>query len=129
MNVFSVAPEHVDDYWPAIRHHVERLERETGLVMASKVREDLCRGLKAIWIADAGVAITEVFETPKGWCCHIFGAAGTESQKGQIDAIIATIEQWARSIGCTRVTLQGRKGWARRLRDYRQTGIVLEKEF
>ena len=78
----------------------------------------------------AGVAIVGVIETPKGLCCWIYGAAGTESRKGQIDAIIASIEAWATGIGCSRIMLQGRRGWLRRLNGYRDTRkVILEKEF
>lgn len=131
MNVFSVAPERIDEYWPYVKRHFERLERKSGLVLASAIREDLKLGHKHLWIATnyEGVAVTEVYNTPKGLGCTIYAAAGTESRRGQIDAIIGTIEAWARNIGCTRMMLQGRRGWARRLRDYRQTGVVLEKEF
>lgn len=131
MNAFSIAPEQIDEYWPRVRHHFERLERKSGLVLASAIREDLKLGHKHLWIATnyEGVAVTEVSNTPKGLGCTIYAAAGTESHKGQIDEIIGTIEAWARNIGCTRLMLQGRKGWTRRLRGFRQTGVVLEKEF
>lgn len=133
MSVFALSADETIRYWDDFKHHLERLEREGGLVLASAIRADLAQGKKQLWGFKEGVvlgiAVTEVFETPKGKCCQICAACGTESSKGQIDAIIASIEAWAREIGCSRMMLQGRRGWLRRLDGYRQTGVVLEKEF
>lgn len=132
MSVFTLSPEETVKHWPEFRHHIERLERETGLVLASSIRADLASGAKQVWGWQegviTGVAITEVIQTPKGPCCWVYGGVGTETTKGQIDAIIATIEAWAKGIGCSRVMLQGRRGWLRRLSEYKQVGIILEKE-
>jgi hypothetical protein len=133
VSVFSLSADETIKHWPRFRHHLERLERETGLVLASSVRADLATGSKQLWGYEEGdilgVAITEVIQTPKGPCCWIYGACGTESRKGQIDAIIASIEAWAKGIGCSRVMLQGRHGWRRKLDGYKDVGVILEKEF
>lgn len=133
MNVFTLSPDETIRLWPKFRHHLERLEHESGLVLASEIRAHLASGTMQIWGFEEGVilgvAVTEILQTPKGPCCWIYGAAGTESRKGQIDAIMSSIETWARSTGCTRVMLQGRRGWLRKLDGYQQTGVILEKEF
>lgn len=133
MSVFCLSADETVRYWADFRHHIERLERETGLVLASAIRADLAQGRKQLWGFKEGVilgiALTEIIQTPKGPCCWIYGAAGTESRKGQIDAIMTSIEAWARSIGCSRIMLQGRQGWRRRLTGFKEVGVVLEKEF
>lgn len=51
---------------------------------------------------------------------------------GNLDEILTVIpllEEWLRSEGCARVTLTGRKGWMRRLPSYRNTGLILVKDF
>lgn len=133
MSVFCLSVDETIKYWGDFKHHLERLERESGLVLAAEIRAHLAAGTKQLWgwkeTHILGVAVTEILQTPKGPCCWIYGAAGTESQKGQIDAIMANIEAWARSIGCRRIMLQGRHGWRRRLTGFREAGVVLEKEF
>ncbi len=133
MSVFCLGPEQIDALWPRYAHHLERLERETGLVLASATRADLTTAHKQLWgyqEGDAinGVAITQVYDTPRGKACEVVGACGTETARGQIDQIINEIEKWAADIGCTRMRVLGRKGWQRRLNGYEQTGIILEKE-
>jgi hypothetical protein len=39
-----------------------------------------------------------------------------------------TIEQYARSQGCNKILALGRKGWLRKLPDFRATLVVIEKE-
>lgn len=133
MSVFALSAAETVRYWEDFKHHLERLERESGLVLASEIRTHLATGTKQLWGFKEGVvlgiAVTEILQTPKGPCCWIYGAAGTETTKGQIDAILASIEAWAKGIGCSRVMLQGRQGWRRRLKGYSDVGVVLEKEF
>lgn len=40
---------------------------------------------------------------------------------------LESIEQWAKSIGCSRSIVYGRKGWVKKLKDYKQTAVILEK--
>lgn len=131
MSVFCLGSEQIDSLWPEFGHHIERLERETGL-LASQIRDDLKVAKQQLWGFQTevitGVAITNVYKTARGSVCEIYGACGTESAPGQIDAIYEAIEKWANDIGCTRMRVLGRKGWKRRLNGYRETGIILEKE-
>jgi hypothetical protein len=39
---------------------------------------------------------------------------------------MATIEEWAKKEGCSKVTLQGRPGWAKLLQNYRRSQVVME---
>ncbi len=42
--------------------------------------------------------------------------------------LIAEIEAWAKANGCGKVEAMARKGWAKRLPDYRMTHVLLEKD-
>jgi hypothetical protein len=133
VNVFALSSEQIDNLWPLFGHHLERLERETQLVLAEAIRKDLKLAHKQLWGYQdgqviTGVAITEVYETPRGKCCEVHGACGTETARGQIEQIMTAIEAWAREIGCTRVRFGGRHGWKRKLKGFAQVGVILEKE-
>lgn len=41
---------------------------------------------------------------------------------------LATIEEWARAIGATKIEAVGRKGWKRKLSGYRQEAVILTKD-
>jgi hypothetical protein len=133
VSVFCLGPEQIDNLWPEYGYHLERLEQETKVLLAQALRQDLKEATKQLWgfqddTRISGVAITTISDTPRGKLCEVVGACGTESSPGQIDAILMRIEQWARDIGCTRVRFGGRRGWMRRLKTYKQVGIILEKE-
>ena len=68
-------------------------------------------------------AITEVQSTKDGRALHVVACAG------QWDAgeLLAEIEAWGRRVGCNEVFLTGRRGWARKLPDYRIETITMRK--
>jgi len=80
------------------------------------------RDIAQLWRVDDCWAITEVFVSKRGKVCHIVALAGVFVQ-----SIMDEIEDWAKQIGCSMVHFTGRKGWARRLPDYQETAIVMEK--
>lgn len=140
--IFCLSPDEIDSTCHEWLHHLERLERETGVVLASAVLADLQDGTKHLWgTCDAaesdpkvstvggnvkGIVLTSIERTPKGLACLIYGACGQTTSQ-EVNQVLSTIETWARNIGCTRLQFQGRKGWLRLLKDFRQTGITAEK--
>jgi len=84
-----------------------------------RCREDLAQ----LWRVGDFWAITEVCQQPYGLGVHIVAMAGDFDHE-----IICEIETWAKAIGCRKSYLTGRKGWARRLPDYRLTTVTCVKE-
>jgi hypothetical protein len=133
MSVFCLGPEQIDGAWGHFAHHLRRLERESKLLLAEALKLDLKASKRQLWGYEdgskvTGVAITEVYDTPAGKACEVVGACGTESERGQIEAIFAEIKKWALLIGCKRIRFGGRPGWKRRLKGFKQVGIILEQE-
>lgn len=127
MGVFCLGSEQIDSLWNEISPFVYRLER-FGHVGADELREDLKTAKRQLWGYQTsgviGIAITRI----AGKTCEIVAATGTQSEKGQIEAVYTEIERWAREIGCVRVRIVGRKGWLRKFPEFTQTGIVAEKD-
>lgn len=126
MNVFCLGPEQIDSLWDEFSHHLYRLERD-GYLMAEEVRADLRDATYQLWgLQDkrriVGVVVTRI----TGRVCEVVGGAGSASYDDMRE-LHRKIEGWARDIGCSRMRLQGRKGWLRVL-GYEQTGIIAEKE-
>ena len=81
-----------------------------------------------IWPSNNAVVVTEIVVYPQLKDLHYFLAGGNLDE---LKAMRPIIEDWGRSIGCTRVSLAGRKGWERTfLKDegYRPNWFVLSKE-
>lgn len=84
-----------------------------------------------LWVAHEGPELqaamtTEIVIEPNRKIvnlCHL-GGRGVNNWLGYLD----TIEAWAKSNGCTAVTVsRARPGWKRLMRDYRTTHVILEK--
>ena len=83
-------------------------------------------GRARLWIGEGAVLATELAAEPDGPCLHVWLAAG------RLSAVLALrpgLEAWARGAGCRRITLDGRKGWARVLAPfgYRRAGHEIER--
>lgn len=88
-------------------------------VWIARCQQDLAQ----LWTDGNLWYISEVHDTPIGMVLHLVACAGTYDD----GKLMKEIEDWARSIGCVRSILSGRKGWARRILDYKVTTVTMEK--
>lgn len=126
MNCFCLGADQIDPLWDELAPHLYRLER-AGYVSAKEIRESLRDMRMQAWgLQDgqkiAGVVITKIC----GTTCEVVGGVGSAPYEAMRE-LHREIETWARTKGCQRMRLMGRKGWLRVL-NYTQTGIVAEKE-
>lgn len=138
MNVFCLGADQIDSLWPEYGHFLEKYEATRGVDYAGQLREDLRLARKQLWgVQHDGrvrcVVVTRIVDQPRGEICEVYAMAA----KGEDDApfnesnvllVLGQIEEWARGLGCTRMKIEGRKGWRRLLHDYAEAGVVLEKE-
>ena len=115
---------------PMIRETVSR----SGLYGPEHVREWLVNPLGSIklWLAGTkergpeAIAVVEVLQHPNDRVMQVHGCAGKETDRWIHH--LKTLEASAKEQGCGRVRIEGRKGWARKLPDYKIVGIILEKK-
>ena len=94
-----------------LRHHVEAaLEYSGGTHGIEDIAEGLKTGRFQLWPADDSVVVTEIIIYPRLKNLHFFLAGGNLDE---LRLMRPLIEAWGKQIGCTRVTLAGRKGWAK----------------
>ena len=112
-----------------LRHHVEAaLEYSGGTHNFDDVAEMVGDHRLQLWPASNSVVLTEIIVYPRLKNLHYFLAGGDLDELSRMRPMI---ESWGKSIGCTRVTLAGRKGWARTfLQDegYRPQWSVMAKD-
>ena len=112
-----------------LRHHVEAaLEYSGGTHGIEDIAEGLKSGRFQLWPADDSVVVTEIIVYPRLKNLHFFLAGG---DLDELRLMRPLIEQWGKSMGCTRVSLAGRQGWAKTfLRDegYKPKWFVLSKD-
>ena len=98
----------------------DALEHGNGEREVEDVIQELLRGDKQLWMKTINddfvlTVITQVYDTPRKRVCEITYLGGEEVMGFIGD--IKEIELWARENNCTDITVIGRKGWERALRD------------
>ena len=94
-----------------LRHHVEAaLEYSGGTHNFDDVVQMVEGHRLQLWPAKDSVVLTEIIDYPRLKNLHYFLAGGDLDELSRMRPLI---ESWGKSVGCTRVTLAGRRGWAK----------------
>ncbi len=120
----------------AVIPHV--LDRLTAIVNRSGDRYSVAAlahlivsGEFQLWVigndAVKAVLLTELFFAPSGKKVASIRAATGDGAESWLH-LLPELEAWAKSEGCHCIEAVARKGWARRLTDYKMTHVILEKE-
>jgi len=75
--------------------------------------QGVAQGRYQFWQNDTCCVVTEVIDYPKRRVLHLFLAAGSMDGIRELEPEAV---EWAKSIGCTALTLAGRIGWTKRLK-------------
>jgi hypothetical protein len=112
-----------------LRHHVEAaLEYSGGTHNFEDITQMVEKQQLQLWPAKDSVVLTEIIVYPRLKNLHYFLAGGDLDELSRMRPLI---ESWGKSLGCTRVTLAGRRGWQKSfLKDegYSPQWSVLAKE-
>jgi hypothetical protein len=73
-----------------------------------------------------GVVLCKIRDFPKGKTLEIVAAVGKNGDANFQDTI-ETVEEYAKSLDCKHIYIDGRKGWAKALPDYTVSSIILTK--
>ena len=115
------------DEWRRLRHHILAALEHAGGTHSEDDVLDLLRADQAqFWPAANSAMVTEIVGYPQGSHCRIWLAGGEYDELRALERDM--VIPWASSVGCRRIELVGRKGWARRLTDYNEVARVLAKE-
>lgn len=94
-----------------LRHHVAAaLEYSGGTHKVEDIAEGIRREQFQLWPGQNSVVVTEIIVYPQLKDLHFFLAGGDLDELRMMRPII---ESWGKEIGCSRVSLAGRKGWER----------------
>jgi hypothetical protein len=94
-----------------LRQHVEAaLEYSGGTHQFEDVLEMVEKNQLQVWPATQSIVLTEIIVYPRLKNLHYFLAGGDLDELSRMRPMI---ESWGKSLGCTRVSLAGRRGWAK----------------
>lgn len=105
------------------------LQYAGGTHVFDDVQHAVEKGELQFWPGTRSVILTEIQDTPQQRILNFFLAGGNSVE---LEAMLPLVEEWGRSIGATRATLYGRKGWGKSFltknQGWKETLVVLEKE-
>lgn len=110
------------------RYIVSALEYAEGTHSLDDVRRMILAGDAQLWLGARSAIVTEVASYPSGLkTVHYWLVGGAMSEVLDMQD---RIDGWAKSIGCTRATACGRRGWERVLaqRGWRAAGVSYARE-
>jgi hypothetical protein len=131
LGVLPVALNYLPIVWPHVREFLEAGDEAGGHVFdEAATLADLHSGVLLLWVGYEGSCIfgamvTRIVRREAGLTCYWMTIGGTHMERWF--HLRSEIETYARLRGCVRMRLEGRRGWQRVLRDYEQTGVILEK--
>ena len=104
------------------------LEYSGGTHLYEDIVEAVIEGRMQLWPAKNSCWVTEITAFPRKKVLHVFLAGG------ELDEILEMHEyvvQWAIEQGCESMTLTGRKGWVKALKNkgWKSQLVLLEKRF
>ena len=113
MTVSLIRAEHVDLVWPSLWPLLGRAARLPPGRSEAGVRAVVDRGDAQLWAVLKGKPVaaltTQITLLPDRRCrLWLIGGAGMAGWAGEL---LAVIEPWARSHGCTWIWGYGRRGW------------------
>jgi hypothetical protein len=111
---------------------IEKSYARSGHAMPGTLLDDLRAERRMLWLVVhdydkiIGAGVTAMFDIASGKMLKIEHFGG-ENMLRATRLCIDAIEDYAKSQGCVKVMIEGRTGWRRKLDDYRQTAVILEK--
>jgi len=92
-----------------LRHHVvAALEYSGGSHTVEDIAEGIGKGHFQLWPGADSVIVTEIIVYPQLKDLHFFLAGGDLDELRLMQPLI---ESWGKDMGCSRVSLAGRRGW------------------
>ena len=129
--IFQIPARAVPNFWHLAHDYLNDACNHTPCEYTAEMLLDECftgnSQLWLVWSDDRGcecAVVTGIM--PHNATCIIkaCGGKGIQHWLGLLDEI----ETWAKRQGCTTMRLFGREGWRRKLRDYRVTRVIMDKE-
>lgn len=115
------------DQWARCSKYIEdALEYAGGSHTLQDVMLAVAEGKAQFFPLDKSAIVTEIVDYPQKAMCRIWLAGGDLDEL--IDAEVA-LGAWAKTQGCDGMEIIGRRGWSRKLENYRESAVVLIRDF
>lgn len=125
----AVDPPNVAIVWPHVKHWIKKAYQRCDLGRFDETEPKVLSGRYVLWViwnepTIEGAGLTFIYHTEAAKVCQIIVYGG----EGYRFEMLEAIENYARAEGCDCVRFLGRKGWARVMKNYTQTKVILERK-
>lgn len=125
---YPVPSDHIHLVWDQVAPKIQTVADRAGTYTVEDIAQRLLKETAQLWVAlrnDRVVmaCVTEINDYKRREC-NILICAGSRRQDWI--GFLEHIKEWARAEGCQAMTLTGRKGWQRVLRDWKLAAVELE---
>ena len=97
-----------------LEEHIIRALKHQDMYNLTDIKEKIGQGMFHIWPAKNSVMITEFVEYPRVKVMNLLFCGGDYKE---LEAMLPSLEQFAKHFGCKRIYGGGRKGWLRKIKD------------
>ena len=135
--IAMVPTEGVSKLWPSVEGMISRsLERMPGRYHVIDFYVRAWQGEVALWVAFEkenieikGAWMTRIYEVPMGKIMAIEWLGGADIHSWEEKAI-ETMEEYARTVGCSRMEASGREGWTpfAKKHGFEKRAVIYDKE-
>jgi hypothetical protein len=119
-DVRGIPADEITTLWPRLEPLVTRALERTGDYTLDDIHQSLRderRQIFATWPEIDTICITSIERRPKRKVLVIWWKAGILHEDWR--DMLTAVENWGRSLDCSRIEFRGREGWVRLLPDYR----------
>ena len=127
-DVRGIPADEITKLWPRLEPLVSRALDRTRDYTLDDVHQSLReerRQIFATWPEVDTICITSIEKRPRRKVLIICWKAGRLHDDWR--QMLQAVENWGRSLGCTRVEFRGREGWTKLLPDYK-TEVLYHKD-
>lgn len=129
--LIEISPEHLLPIWPYVLPHINEIASSSrGKLTAGDIGNALMAGGFCMFVVTdenrsiQATVLTEFAYYPRKKICRIVGCVGRDMAAWVHH--LDDIHEWARGHGCDAMQNIARKGYAKVLKDYKFTHILLE---
>lgn len=131
MELHIITAENIDKYREELSFYIESfVERSKGRYAIEDVFNNIKSGYWVLWVVHEhselkAVLITQTIEYPRLKELQIIMCVG-ENHKDWY-SLISKMEEYAKLMGCTKITAITRPGWEKVMKGYKKSHVYLER--
>ena len=134
--ITGIQPHNIMGVWETVENWIDDASKADDESSLNEIQDKLKAGKMQLWVVlqlplfvPVACYVTEVELSPTQAILNTAYLGGDDIDEW-LPLVESTIQQFAESLGCGKLTLRGRRGWVKKLREFGWTEelVVMNKE-